>query len=570
MDAIKSDKQNETRISQLQREYRKAAGVSVATVNSNMLKRLKGDTKRKNLDFHLKQLAAERDLLDKRIFVAYGKDHEENQEKIVNKMQIQVKNLEEMRFKISGLKTDVTHLQSQLDRLDDEQIELSTKHESEDQFHEYLRKSRIQLQNFESRLENMQHREGIAIAKNERLRSLIENMLSDRCKFNAFWRKYIASLSSNKKFLLDMIERAILAFNQGEDLCFKLDSLRFHSTREKKKDVDLMLKKKRKQDSNRNMTDFLGGKGKKRDILPLEKRELERRSELKRTYNQNLNFYKELIEKIQKLAGVDGIVQSLQKYELQNNAFFSSFTYLMEINSQIEFTRNSLKDVNDDYYASNSRNLKQLAHSENHAILLNQNLKMIIENTLVIKSNRHKYDNEIIGFFKTINEFLVSSCSILWIFNILSSWLLQTLTKCDLSFKSILGDTKPTVFNLHKYLAALEQRMNNVVAVVYCDQRLKMQTKQIADDQLIVKNVQRNLNHPVAIKDIVLMQQCAECAEGEDVNRYDEETIYPLKFDAIKEKVCQKVQTPEMLYRLHNISQCRLPRSRTIVNRRYL
>ena len=81
---------------------------------------------------------------------------------------------------------------------------------------------------------------------------------------------------------------------------------------------------------------------------------------------------------------------------------------------------------------------------------------------------------------------------------------------------------------------------------------MKQQTKLQLN---IVKNVQRNLDHPVSIEDIVLMQQCAECAEGEDVNRYDEEIIYPMNFEAIKEKVWHKVQAPDMVYRLHNISQ---------------
>jgi coiled-coil domain-containing protein 63/114 len=37
----------------------------------------------------------------------------------------------------------------------------------------------------------------------------------------------------------------------------------------------------------------------------------------------------------------------------------------------------------------------------------------------------------------------------------------------------------------------------------------------------------------------------------------------------IKEKLKEKVKAPEMQYRLHTISKCRLPRSRMIANRRY-
>lgn len=582
MDLLKSDTQNELRLSQLQRECRKeAAGIAVEEIlkfdsflNNEKHNGFKDGIKCKSrtIVFHLNQLEIERDFLDNHLLVAYGKEHEENEERIVQQIQIQLKTQEQMKAKISSLKIEIKQIQSQVVSVENKEILLSTKTESEDLFCDKLRKSRIQLRNFESRLENMQQREGTARTENERLRLLIQNMISDRYKFNNFWFKYIASLSHNKKFLLDMIERAVLAFNQGEDLCLKLDSLRYHSSIEKRKNIDLMLKKKRQQDANQKMYDFLGGKGNKREILPLEKRELERRSEFKRTYDQKLNFYKLLIQNIQEFSGETSIIQSMQKYGKQDDEFFSTYNYMLEMNSIIELTSQSLKDVNDNYSASNEGNMNFLTHSKNHEHLLNQTLKRNIEATLNIKSNRDKCEKQILGYLKTINEIMVSLLSML-LKSTKKIIFFQVLLKCDLSsYKSLLGNYKEvTIYNLHVFLAQLEQRTNSIIAFVYCDQRNDEQlTFNAVNNQMLVKNVQRNLNHPVKNEDIVLMQQCAECAQGSDVNRYDVETIYPMDFGAIKETVRQKVQTAEMCFRLHSISQCRLPRSRTIVNRRYL
>ena len=54
-----------------------------------------------------------------------------------------------------------------------------------------------------------------------------------------------------------------------------------------------------------------------------------------------------------------------------------------------------------------------------------------------------------------------------------------------------------------------------------------------------------------------------------DVNPYDAEYVEPFGPQQVKKKLREKVPQPEMQYRLHSLSQCRLPRSRMLANKRF-
>lgn len=142
-----------------------------------------------------------------------------------------------------------------------------------------------------------------------------------------------------------------------------------------------------------------------------------------------------------------------------------------------------------------------------------------------------------------------------------------TLLQCDdAPLLALLGDhSKITIFNVERFLKIFENQLNSVIAFVYMNER----KHKVRSDRLTVRNVERLIENPTPIENIVLTQQCAECAEGEDVNPYDEEFVMPKTMEEVKVHLREKVMQPEMQYRLHSISQCRLPRSRLLANKRY-
>jgi hypothetical protein len=116
-------------------------------------------------------------------------------------------------------------------------------------------------------------------------------MLCDRAVFNYYWRKIVNNLRDRRKFLLDMIERSNQAFNQGAEFLDNLKKLKSRRMADSEFHISEMVNMDRKIDANQIMNMFLGGKGKKRILAPLEPREIRRRENFKIEYTNRLNLY---------------------------------------------------------------------------------------------------------------------------------------------------------------------------------------------------------------------------------------------------------------------------------------
>lgn len=389
-------------------------------------------------------------------------------------------------------------------------------------------------------------------AENHKLRKLIKDMLFDRAVFNFYWCKIVNNLRDRRKFLLDMIERSNQAFNQGADFLDNLKKLQSRRAADREFHVSEMVNMERKIDANQIINLFLGGKGKKRVMAPLEPREIRRRDDFKSDYSKRLNLYNGIIENIKKFTGIPDISKAIDYYLREENDGFQFYTYLNEMNHQIEYLTSNYFKLSTEILASQDYNGRKLKYFDQRIDDLHKQLHDEINKTLELKDDREKYESEIVLYLDTIMEIL-------------------KILNCDLSaVEKLLGDHKKvTVFNMHEFLSVLEHRMNEVLAYVFCEQR-KNSTDMLADDaKLAVKSLKRTQEERVNIEDVITTQQCAECAEGEDVNRYDDKTVYPLDHETIKKIMREKVEAPGMMFRLHNLSKCNLPRSGVIMGRRY-
>lgn len=404
---------------------------------------------------------------------------------------------------------------------------------------------------FEGRVQTARQRECLLSTENGKLRELIKDMLFDRAVFNYYWSKIVKNLKDRRKFLLDMIERSNQAFNQGADFLDSLKKLQSRRAMDRDFHVSEMMNMERQIDANQIMNMFLGGKGKKREMAPLEPREVHRRNKVKDDYTNRLNLYNEIIENIKSFTGIPDIKKSMDFYMREENDGFQFYTYLNQMNHQIESLSNNYFKLSTEISASQDYYSQKLKYFDERIQSLHKQLHNEIDKTLKLRDERDKYENEIRRYLDNIMEIL-------------------KILNCDFSpVESLLGDHKQvTVFNMHSFLSILEQRLNEVLAYVYCDQRKHIEI--LTDDpKLIVKSLKRSVEETIPIEEIITTQQCAECAEGEDVNRYDEKTVYPLDYEAIKNSMQQKVESPEMAFRLHNLSKCNLPRSGIIAGRRY-
>lgn len=376
-------------------------------------------------------------------------------------------------------------------------------------------------------------------------------MLCDRAVFNSYWSKIVNKLKDRRKFLLDMIERSNQAFNQGADFLENYEKLQSRRVADRDFHISEMINMERKIDANQIMNMFLGGKGKTRKLALLDPREVRRRDNFKHDYTERLNLYHGIVENIKKFTGIPNIEKSTDHYLREENEGFQFYTYLNEMNHQIDYLSKEYFKLSTEILTSQDYNTRKLKFFDQRIDNLRKEFRDEIDKTLQLKDDRDKHEKE-------IGEFLDTIMNLLKILN------------CDLSsVQKLLGDHKKvTVFNVSEFFSLLEQRTNEVLAHVYCDQRRSSDLLN-DDTKLIVRSFKRVDEEPVKIEDIITTQQCAECAEGENVNRYDDKTVYPLDHETIKAMMRKKVDSPQMAYRLHNLSKCNLPRSGIIAGRRY-
>jgi DNA-binding CsgD family transcriptional regulator len=407
------------------------------------------------------------------------------------------------------------------------------------------------LEIYEGRVQTARQRDCSLTSENYKLRNLIKDMLFDRAVFNSYWRKIVKKLKNRRKFLLDMIERSNQAFNAGADFLDNFKKLQSRRMQDKEMAVSEMINMERQIDANEIMDMFLGGKGKRRFLAPLEDREIRRRDNFKENYSNRLNLYHSIIEDIKKLKGFDDIGKAMDVYLKEENDGFQFYNYLNEMNHQIEYLSNDYRKLSTNILGQKDFNTKKLEWYNQQIAQHNKDLENEINVTLKLKDEREKYETEIAKYLDTILE-------------------IMKILNCDLSsIQQHLGDHKKiTVFNMQEFLALLENRANEVLAFIYCEQRKGSNI--LADDsKFAVKSLKRNQDDPITIGEIIDTCQCAECAEGEDVNRYDENLVYPMDYETIREIVQRRAEAPEIAYRLHNLSKCNLPRSGIIASRRY-
>lgn len=542
LEQAKLDRFNERELTRLQGNYRSYANCKYA------IKQDKNQSK--NIIKNLEQIKRERRDVKANLTVATGIAHHLEYEGHMASLELHVDGQEHIQSQIDTIKTQIGHMNTQIKRLDAERFRATKVALTDLQHNLNLKKAHRNLEILENRLDVSRKQECLCIAQNTKLRAFIEHMLYDRALFNKLWQKMMVQLCYDKKFLMDMVDRAVLAFHQGAELCNKFDTLRDKSMRDKRMHIVEMLDMIRNLDADHNLHTFLGAKQRHRELFDLESREYKRRQMFRDEHTTKTNFYNRVIDKITKFSDVENIQKAIEKFTKMDDEYFAHFNYMNNLNHQIEFLNECLRKIYTNIDAVGEYNTKKKKYQIDKVDKLNEQLATANTISIEVQTNADTTASNLQKYFETI------------------TMVFKTL-RCDQTPLDIkLGDqSSATIFNVQQYLSIIEARLNTIINYVFYKERLEADPKVNVMD-LVVRGVERPKSDPTALEDIVLVQQCAECAEGE-VNRYDEEIVYPMEMDAIRVKVRAKTEAPEIQYRLHNLSKCRLPRSRALVNKRY-
>ncbi|XP_062550453.1 outer dynein arm-docking complex subunit 1-like [Armigeres subalbatus] len=533
---LKIDRTFEKEITRLQRQYLNIANSTAASKDVHIMR---------CLEKKLKYLQREKNELKTKLKVAYAPCHVRRYDRQVQLVDSHVRVQEDLDLKMNGIRTEIRHLESQMKRLDKERKELQKVSQSDYFFYNRVSKAKKRLATLEDRLYHLKKREATNVAKNHKMKSVIKDMLVARKLFHQHWRKMIDQLGYDKKFLIDMIERTILAFNQGEELCHKIDAVKSHAAREEKSQMQEMMELQRRINNDRKNHEFLRIKGFHRDMCDLDPREVHRRNMMKEDYGEKLDLYERIIEKTKLFCGVDDIEHLIEKYQKQEDTFFAHFNYLNELNHQYEQLNCILMDLYKNVDDLKEQKLRKEVKQDNAFKHLHEKLLEESKKTQKLENTIRLHDSELDENFAAIDDILL------------------TVGYDRADVKNLLGEhRKVTKQNVKRFLAALEVQLNDRLAAVYTH-------LQPEDEATLRTPIARDAKDIVRIEEVVTTQQCAECAEGQDVNKYDEAIVLPKEKIDIREGMKAKVRAPEMQYRLHNLSKCKLPRSRILVNKRY-
>lgn len=139
---------------------------------------------------------------------------------------------------------------------------------------------------------------GMLCAKNQNLKMEINGLLREREVFLKIWYKLLNKLIMGKKFMMDLIEQATIAYDQRQEWCSKLQALRLKAHQDFVLHAQDMRELKRKQDNNKKLEEFFIKKGQKRILKDLIEKNHIKRMEHKIKLKERLNEYRNYLNEI--------------------------------------------------------------------------------------------------------------------------------------------------------------------------------------------------------------------------------------------------------------------------------
>lgn len=586
---LELDGRHEAEISRVQRAFRDSCRGP---------KKTRGLQAHSDLTSFIAIAEKERDTLDFTLKSVMSKHHVAEYEKKLDLVRRHIDCQKGLAAQIAAAKREIKEINGQHRRLDVE--ELNTFRESlNDHDHKLLLiKISKSKENLNSRMYASKVKESRLINENSSLRNGIEVMLYDRTLFNKHWGALVAQLSFNKRYLVDLIERATLAFNRQAGLLRNIDALTENELANKTMQVAEIEQMIRKISAIEKNHSFLGTKGNHREMMPLYEPEVRRRAMVEQNLTQTVRLYWKIIDKIlitysedykrklveegkvvpkDKTLGKDSYAAKIEpEGSEEKNRVYEKLMYQAAMKEKFQMVSKTLLE----YQKQTSDYLQRFSFLNNHQDRL-ISLSLLVENQrLDIDARRTNNQQQATLFlqlgqdlFNALNEERQRSMESQkrWIGH--EQKLQQHLSEinamfnalnCDTTFiDTLLGDmTKVTQFNIKLFLSSLETRVNKVLGHIYhCEKR--------CNEPHMIKTSKPS-RPVVQASRYVEVTQCSECAEQQEVNRYDEKVTWPSKKDQVLTNVKEKVKSNDISYRLHTLSKCRLPNSRALVNKRFM
>lgn len=288
------------------------------------------------------------------------------------------------------------------------------------------------------------------MAQNRKLREEIDHLLKERAHFNLLWEKLIHNLNQGKKFMLDLIEQATIAYDQREEWCSKLQALRMRAH------SDLILHSEEirelcgKIDKEEKLREFLSVKCQKRVMADLEAKEMEKRLRQREQMEALLQQYRQMLDDIFTFTGqsqVDVLAEAFRKDEEEN---FALFKYINELNRQMENLTDDLNRLHGAIDDQKQLNTRRAIQQEEKLKGLNDELEEATRAADAAEDQLEAKDRKLAQLLAGINR-------------------LFKLCKCsNAPLLELLGNNSEiNKYNVMLHLEILEKRISDLILMVY-------------------------------------------------------------------------------------------------------
>lgn len=536
-EAVQSYINNQRDLMRQQRKYKKI-------INTRFFKRKEAIFRQGTLA-NIEHLKLEKDDVRAQIYAATGKTHLRENEHRLRQIRCHVVCQENLNGDIKELKSHIQLLTLQIKSVEKKIYDLNRTTIPENQNRAHVLEVRRTKENLENQLNVFVQRVCKYSASNATLRGEVVKMITSREFFHDLYNKMILQLDVGNRYLIDLIEYAQNTFENCTNIYEKINVLHKKSRHDLElRKIEMLAAARRTAQDNENF-DFYIQKDKKRDLADLEPREYKRRAIFRKNYTRKNNLYDELLQKILKHSNTPRIETVIENFQDQESLYYSYFSYANEKNYHLTMLNTYLSDLYQQIDTYRDDNKNALDHQTELILELEKELEEHRKAKQEIIEQKRASDRTLQQYFREIHA-IFGNC------------------KANRKpLQNLLGDhSKVTVMNVKLFLQLLEKRVNHLVARVYITQKRDPKTK---PSHYVVRNITKRVGTPTQLNDVVLTQQCPECAEGEVVHTDGTEVVIAT-LEEIRKQLHEKVTQPEMQYRLHSLSECRLERSRMLAN----
>ncbi|CAH1382435.1 unnamed protein product [Tenebrio molitor] len=445
----------------------------------------------------------------------------------------------------------ILEIDGQIKKVEKEVVKLRSQQITDRQHEERVWAAMKTVEMLENKLDVQNKKFGVICAKNREMKREIKRMLWERDMFMRIWNKMIDKLVLGKKFMMDLIEQATIAYDQREEWCSKLQALRIKAHYDFIYHTQEMRELKRRQDNNKKLEDFYNVKGQRRVMKDLETKERLRRAENKAKLKEQLALYRNYMADILEFTKKSEVEAIAKTYYIQEAENFSLFKRVNNLIGELEFLNDALGYLHEDIDQQRATNNARL---EQQRITI-ENLEEKLSD--VEKAVKHS-EEELNDVEEYISKMLAGIDSLFKICRCNRDPILQ-----------LLGDnTTINVYNVFLYLEMVEKTVHQALVDVYYNEKAAFDKKKITGTSRIVKD-DRAKGELVDVDQVAGSNPCPLCVEYEMVSDVIDTLQHVMSRRQVKAVLRERLVTTDMSVKIHNVSECYLPKSREIIQRRY-